>query len=226
MKNLDISVSDIQQYIKDALMTESNKYDLITQQFSSPRTIRLMHSFIGINTEFTEFFELLEKKPFDLINLREEAGDVFWYVAIALDELKIDLDVFLSKVSTELAKPKKLSQKLIVKMFKKHSFRTELIKATVPAGTLLDMMKKYTYYVSNDPKVPKRTLDLEKIENLLAQVFIHVVQMLEINEFKVKETLIINIKKLQKDRYKKGKFSEEEAVNRNLQAERATLEGK
>lgn len=226
MKKIDISIDEVEQYIEDALETESNKYELITQQFSSPRSIRLMHSFIGISTELTEFLELVQKKPFDLVNLREEAGDVFWYVAIALDELKIDLRAFLDQVNSKLTTNQTVKEKLMFHFFKKSSFTSELMLASISSGTLLDMMKKYIYYVSDDPSVPKRTLELQKIENLLVAVFVSIVKMLDLNQFKVKETLVININKLHKKRYKSGKFSSQEATVRNLEQERRALEGK
>lgn len=226
MKNIDINVSDLQKYVSDAILTESDKHELIAKQFSAPRTIRLLHSYIGMNTEITELFELLVKPKFDLINLREEAGDVLWYVAIALDELKPDLNLFLGKIDAELSKPEDSIKSLLNQIFKKKAFTEALIKATIPAGTLLDMMKKYTYYVSDDPSVPKKVIDVEKMVELLGKVVVCIAKILHMNNYQVKESLIINIKKLQGTRYKTGKFTQEEALVRNLDQERLALEGK
>lgn len=57
---------------------------------------RVIHGIVGILTESTELCEALVKhvigvKPFDVVNVREELGDLFWYMAILFDALGIDL---------------------------------------------------------------------------------------------------------------------------------------
>ena len=47
----------------------------------------IFHGLLGIITEAVELGELLEatvidKKPFDEVNLKEELGDIFWYMAM------------------------------------------------------------------------------------------------------------------------------------------------
>ena len=47
----------------------------------------IFHGLLGVITEAVELAELLEstvidKKPFDAVNLKEELGDIFWYMAI------------------------------------------------------------------------------------------------------------------------------------------------
>lgn len=54
---------------------------------------RLFHAIIGIATESTELCEALydimtRRKEVDLINLREEIGDISWYIAVFFDTLK------------------------------------------------------------------------------------------------------------------------------------------
>ena len=53
----------------------------------TPEQIDLIHAILGIATESGELLEalhkfILDKKDFDLVNLKEECGDVFWYQAI------------------------------------------------------------------------------------------------------------------------------------------------
>ena len=62
-------------------------------------TIRLLHGGMGLSTEAGEFLDELKKhifygKPLDLVNLAEECGDAFWYLAeilTALDRRFIDV---------------------------------------------------------------------------------------------------------------------------------------
>ena len=85
-----MSISDF--FIKECLKTESRNFDEIIERLKQPRTIRLLHSALGLSTEANEFLDGLKKwifygKELDLINLAEEQGDSFWYHAIAADEL-------------------------------------------------------------------------------------------------------------------------------------------
>jgi hypothetical protein len=66
-------------YIQEAIRTES-------QQFNPARP-RLLHAALGIVTEIMEYFD-----NEDEINAKEELGDVYWYVAIAADELGMTFD--------------------------------------------------------------------------------------------------------------------------------------
>lgn len=73
-------------YIKQAIRTESAVFNMESGDD------RLLHSGIGIATESGEFLDALKKhifygKPLDRTNLKEELGDLLWYVAIACDEL-------------------------------------------------------------------------------------------------------------------------------------------
>jgi hypothetical protein len=53
---------------------------------------RLFHAAIGIFTEGGELLEALIKggKDIDVVNFKEELGDIEWYQAIAYDEIKVD----------------------------------------------------------------------------------------------------------------------------------------
>ncbi len=62
-------------------------------------TIRLMHSIIGICTEAGEMLNALhshlyEGKPLDLVNIKEEFGDSFWYHGIGADVLQSSFEEF------------------------------------------------------------------------------------------------------------------------------------
>lgn len=51
---------------------------------------RLVHAGMGLTTEVAELVDALKKtvfygKPLDKVNLKEEAGDILWYLAIVAD---------------------------------------------------------------------------------------------------------------------------------------------
>ena len=84
-------------YIQNALKTESQEFDKIASRISEKGNIRLLHGAIGLCTESGEFVDALKKhvfygKPLDRVNLAEELGDLFWYMAIIANELGVDFD--------------------------------------------------------------------------------------------------------------------------------------
>ena len=61
-------------------------------RFSDPKSIRILHGAMGITGEAGEIMEMLKKhlnynRELDLLDLKEELGDICWYMAIILDEL-------------------------------------------------------------------------------------------------------------------------------------------
>ena len=63
----------------------------VTQRLEQPNVIRLIHALIGLQTEIggellpVLFSHIRDGAPMDAVNLAEEAGDVFWYMAILVD---------------------------------------------------------------------------------------------------------------------------------------------
>jgi NTP pyrophosphatase (non-canonical NTP hydrolase) len=61
----------------------------------------LMHGAIGVITEGGELLDAIKKhvyygKPLDVVNLREEIGDVMWYLALLCRATNTDLSVVAS----------------------------------------------------------------------------------------------------------------------------------
>jgi NTP pyrophosphatase (non-canonical NTP hydrolase) len=88
---------DSLQYIKDATRTESTNFTAMGERLSKEGNIRLLHGAIGLSTEVGEFQDALKKhvfygKELDRVNLSEELGDMFWYMAIIADELGVDFE--------------------------------------------------------------------------------------------------------------------------------------
>ena len=97
-----------QDYINDAIRTESTDFKAMDQRLSEDGTKRLLHAGIGLATEAGEFLDALKKhifygKELDRVNLKEEMGDLFWYLAIACDELDV---AFEPLMETNIAKLK------------------------------------------------------------------------------------------------------------------------
>lgn len=95
-------------YIQDAIRTESTDFSAMNDRLMNDGTKRLLHAGIGLSTEAGEFLDALKKhifygKELDRVNLKEEMGDLFWYLAIACDELDVE---FESLMATNIAKLK------------------------------------------------------------------------------------------------------------------------
>lgn len=85
------------EYISDAKRTESTNFSEIAQRISSEETIRMLHAAIGLVTEAGELQDALKKhifygKSLDKVNLKEEMGDLFWYLAILADTLGVEFE--------------------------------------------------------------------------------------------------------------------------------------
>lgn len=98
-----------QDYVVNALKTESVDFEKIGERLQDQTTIRILHAAMGVSTESNELLDTLKKhifygKPLDIVNLGEEAGDLFWYLAILADA--IGQDSFNRIMETNIAKLK------------------------------------------------------------------------------------------------------------------------
>lgn len=81
---------DIKSYKKESERTLIDKgHDL-----------NLLHAAMGISTESGELMDAFKRKIFygkdlDVVNVKEEIGDLMWYVAILLRELDLDFEDLL-----------------------------------------------------------------------------------------------------------------------------------
>jgi NTP pyrophosphatase (non-canonical NTP hydrolase) len=69
--------------------------------------LRLNHAAEGMSTEANEFLDVIKKafyynKPLDITNLKEEIGDLLWYIAIACDELDTTFEDEMKRVINKL----------------------------------------------------------------------------------------------------------------------------
>jgi len=85
------------EFIKSSLVTESRDMSPVSNRLQNNGTVRLLHSMIGLCTESGEIQDMMKKhifygKDIDKVNLKEELGDLMWYIAIACDEIDISLE--------------------------------------------------------------------------------------------------------------------------------------
>jgi len=85
------------EYIKQAMVTSTAKYTEVADRLRDPKMINLLHATIGINTESGELTDVIKKyafygKEIDEVNLKEEIGDLFWYIAVACNALDISFE--------------------------------------------------------------------------------------------------------------------------------------
>lgn len=78
------------QYIKDAIKTESIDFASIYKRVMREEVIRILHASMGLSTEAGELLDAMKKhifygKKLDMVNLQEELGDIFWYAAQLAD---------------------------------------------------------------------------------------------------------------------------------------------
>lgn len=79
-------------YIKDAIRTESRRWLSIAETDA-----RVLHGAMGLCTEAGELLDAVKKYLFydkspDKVNMKEEIGDAFWYLAVICDALDISFE--------------------------------------------------------------------------------------------------------------------------------------
>lgn len=80
------------EYIRQTAVTDAKEYSHVQARLSTEDNAKLFHYLIGIGTEAGELQDALKKtvvygKPLDVVNLKEEIGDLCWYMARLLDHL-------------------------------------------------------------------------------------------------------------------------------------------
>lgn len=102
-------------FVKDALRTESPVNPEMLDRLIS--LTRVIHAIFGMLTELGELADVYKKyifygKPIDLVNVKEEFGDKFWYDAIFSDATGIAFDDSMTTVIQKLRKryPEKFTQ--------------------------------------------------------------------------------------------------------------------
>lgn len=85
------------KYIEEAVSTKSSEYDKIYRRCNNDSFMDILHGAIGISTEAGELLDAIKKhiyygKKLDLINVKEEIGDIFWYTALICSRLNVSFE--------------------------------------------------------------------------------------------------------------------------------------
>ncbi len=109
---------DAKEYVKLATKTESCDWPKIKERTSNVFQLRTLHSAMGICTEAGELMDALKKfifygKDLDVVNVKEELGDLNWYIALMCDNLNISLeDIWETNIEKLAARyPDKFTEK-------------------------------------------------------------------------------------------------------------------
>lgn len=165
----------------------------------------LVHAVFGIKDEVGEIVGAIKKhlfygKELDLVNIKEELGDALWFIALGLSVL--DCPLAYSDLGED-------SEGLLY----------DLDGLVIASSIIWDLafengnVVKEMLYIS-DPKIL-----IEPFGNALISVHALCLHF----GFSIHDVAATNIAKLS-TRYKAGKFNKQEAINRNLEAEREVLE--
>lgn len=91
----------IEEYKKLVISTENKNYEEIIDRVNK-RGIRLLHGTIGASTEAAELLDAIKKhiyygRDLDIPNIKEEIGDIMFYLFLLIDELDLSFEEILEK---------------------------------------------------------------------------------------------------------------------------------
>jgi hypothetical protein len=174
------------------------------------------HMVLGIQTELGELFDQLKKhlaynKSIDWINVEEETSDILWYIAnyCEFNNINADFPIWFC------------NKKEIPYMSK---WESDVLELNYLLGDLSNVIKNEHY----DPGYKEILLSPKEIINIMLDVLaslsinLNKIAVLSGANIDIERGMKNNIAKLQV-RYPE-KFTEENAINRDLEAERRELE--
>ena len=100
---------DTKEYSKRALAVERKEHGTVITRLASLQSVSLLHGAIGICTEAGELQDALKRhffygKALDPVNVKEELGDLMWYINIVCSELNITLEQVMEANIAKLEK--------------------------------------------------------------------------------------------------------------------------
>lgn len=200
------------EYVKNVLITEAQDKTPMQTRMGELRNARLIHSVLGLASEIGEIRELALKKfgegdpEIDTVNLKEEMGDLFWYMGISVDTLGLEPN----QVFTDS------SQDLTHYGWKIERLNLEIDQMSINIGNAVDLIKKTAIY--------GKELDVQKYASVLFAISVNIETCLNMYGMTGDQARERNIEKL-RARYGE-KFTEAAALNRDLEKERKVLEAK
>ena len=93
---------DNKEYIENTRKTRPDDLGLIKTRFNQEDKIRLLHGAMGVITEGGELLDVMKKflfygKKIDVINIKEELGDILWYFSMIADTLGLTYEEIQEK---------------------------------------------------------------------------------------------------------------------------------
>lgn len=165
------------------------------QDLGTSSFLNTAHMIYGMVSEAAELFESIYTN--DIINDKEEIADIMWYVANYCTFNNIKLQDTLVVEAKEFPSRMGVHEAIVILI-----------------GELADLEKKELAY--------KKAFSYEKQMDILQNLVFYIVEFCKRRGISFYEALDKNIAKL-KVRYP-DKFTESDALNRNLEAERKELE--
>lgn len=197
-------------YEQNVLKTESTDLIRIYERINNDRMIRLLHAGLGMSSELSELIDAYangDNNAPDWVNVAEEGLDCNWYCTVAVNALGFDHEE-ISKFEKDGPDHPQIE---------KHSITAlggAIAALTCCVGDFNDQIKKHLFY--------GRELNLEKMKQSLQQICMAIAGICFVSGTTIEQGRETNIAKLRK-RYP-DKFTEDAALNRNLEAERKILE--
>jgi NTP pyrophosphatase (non-canonical NTP hydrolase) len=109
---------DLMNYVEEALRSENKDFQSLIGRVDV-RSIRLLHGAMGLDTESGEIMDSMKRhiiydSDLNVVNIREELGDIMWYVALICDELGLTIEQICEDNIAKLRKryPDKFSREL------------------------------------------------------------------------------------------------------------------
>lgn len=96
-------------YTQHVKRSENKTYTSPRKRANTEHLMRLLHGGMGLVTESAELLDTLKRHIFygvdiDIVNIKEELGDIEWYSAIIRDELKVSQETIQELNILKLAK--------------------------------------------------------------------------------------------------------------------------
>lgn len=185
---------NLKQYQKETLRTFAYRKQPLNEGLTD-----MLHCAIGFSTEVGELMAATTSKTTDIINIAEEIADQMWYISNLANFINYDLytNIVIHNDLTKQASVEEITAKLVILQ-----------------GDLLDIFKKVIFY--------GKELDANKLIEIINYIVIEINNLSNCLEFNLPDLLDKNIAKL-RVRFP-DKFISENALNRNLNEERKTLE--
>jgi len=96
-------------YLKEAQSSNDLEYKEVIERLQDHHNVRRLHAEIGISSEAGEISGAIKKSIFygqelNIENIKEECGDLLWYMAILLNEIGSSFDEVMEQNIIKLKK--------------------------------------------------------------------------------------------------------------------------